>query len=91
MVRQWWLLLLVGLAACGLIAMMAVTAASDLDDNTAVLVRVIGTVSIIAIFVVWFGAWYLGLRLQRAIDELSATQSDLHQLFARSPCRGVAA
>ena len=82
MVRPWCLFLPFGLVSCGLIAMMAVTTTSDLDDSTAVLVAIIGIVSI---FAVWFGAWFLGRRLQTAIDELSDTQSDLHQLLDDLP------
>jgi diguanylate cyclase (GGDEF)-like protein/PAS domain S-box-containing protein len=85
MVRPWWLLLPVVVVSCGLIAMMAVTAATDPDTNTATLVAVIGAVSMVAVLAIWLEARYFGRRLRKTIDELSDTQSDLRQLHDDLP------
>ena len=85
MVRPWWLLLPVAVVSGGLIAMTAVTAATDPDSNSMVIVAVIGGVSIVAVLATWLEARHFGRRLQTTIDELSDTQSDLRQLLDDLP------
>lgn len=83
--RPWWLLLPVVLVSGGLIAMTAVTAATDPGTNTSVVVSVIGVGSIIAVIATWLEARRFGRRLRSTIDELSDTQSDLRQLLDDLP------
>ncbi len=84
-VRPWWLLLPIVGVSGGLITVVALTAATDPDTNTAVVVAVIGALSIVAVLATWLEARHFGRRLRTTIDELSDAQSDLRQLLDDLP------
>ena len=83
--RAWWLVLPIVAVSAALVVLAGVRASADPGPGTVAVVVGIGMLALVAVVATVLESRRIGRRLQRTIDELSRTQSEVRRLLDDLP------